>query len=139
MNRNFETYVTFKYPFALSGYKDTLPAGTYRMEVEEERIEDLSFTAFRRKQVTLHLHADPKQPGISEMLTLAPHEIDAAVVWDRRSGPDVDHSQPRSRFFSAPARPSAGEHGKDEGMLWVSPDDATPGHKNRMFLDDEFD
>ncbi|WP_286831693.1 MULTISPECIES: hypothetical protein [Kordiimonas] len=138
MNRNYKTHIVFIHPFAIAGYKETLPAGTYRLDVEEERIEGLSFTAFKRKEVTLHLNQNPKRPGVSEMLTLAPHEIDAAMVWDRRRDTAVDHSQPRARLFAPSLSQSAIDRGENEGMLWVRDDGTDPQSPypdDKKFLD----
>src|SRR3712207_7130489 len=33
---------TFRHPFALKGLEDAVPPGTYRVDIEEERIEGLS-------------------------------------------------------------------------------------------------
>lgn len=142
MIRTYETHITFKHPFAINGYKDTLVAGTYRLEVEEERIENLSFTSFRRKQVSLHLKPNPRRPGVSEILTLSPHELDAAIAWDRRNDAGVDHSKPGARFSAPPFSRTAIERGENEGMLWVRDAEAKPGKSNqrsKMFLDDEPD
>lgn len=40
--------VTFKHPFRIRGIDRLLPAGTYEVITDEESIEGLSFTAFRR-------------------------------------------------------------------------------------------
>lgn len=127
MKRTYETRITFRHPFAIYGYKDILPAGSYRLDVEEESLDGLSFTAFRRKEVVLHLNANPKRPGVSEMLTLDPHEIDAAVNWDRRNDPGADHSRPKSRHFSPKVSRSDIERGENEGMLWGRDAHAKPG------------
>jgi|GEM_PF-1483844 len=142
MTRTYETHITFRHPFAIHGYKDILIAGTYKAEVEEERIENLSFTSFRRKQVSLHLKPNPKRPGITEILVLSPHELDAAITWDRRKDPDVDHSQPRTRLFAPPASRAAIERGENEGMLWIRDAEPKPGRSNlqrQTMLDDDLD
>ena len=46
--RTTKSIVTFLQPFVLSGYSDELPAGDYEVVVEEEQIEGLSLTAYRR-------------------------------------------------------------------------------------------
>jgi hypothetical protein len=142
MTRTYETHILFKHPFVINGYKDILPAGSYRLEVEEERIGTLSFMAYKRKQVTLHLKANPKRPGRSEMLTLPPHEVDAALAWDRRCDPGADHDRPRSRLIAPSVSRTTIERGENEGMLWIRDIKAKPGSSgphSQMFLDDEFD
>ncbi len=82
-NRTTEKIVTFQYCFSLSGYKKTLPAGSYRVVIEEDFLEGLTFTALRRTQVSLYLPPDPCQPGRAEVLTLQdPRELDAALARD---------------------------------------------------------
>lgn len=41
--------VTFAHSFLLPGVAEPLPAGTYNVEHEEERIEDLTFPVYRGK------------------------------------------------------------------------------------------
>ena len=60
--RTIETTVTFSRPFTLSSVEGQQPAGTYRLETEEEEIDGLSFSAFRRMTMTLFLPASPA-PG----------------------------------------------------------------------------
>src|ERR1700748_3820149 len=60
--RTITTHVTFKAPFRLSSLEGEQPAGTYRIETDEEQIDGLSFNAFQRLSTTLYLPADP-QPG----------------------------------------------------------------------------
>jgi len=45
--------LTFPHPFMLSGYSDELPAGTYDVRTEEERIEGPGFIAYRRSATYL--------------------------------------------------------------------------------------
>ncbi|MFW8636105.1 hypothetical protein [Cribrihabitans pelagius] len=54
--RSTRSTVTFPRPFTLSGYSDELPAGEYEVLVEEELIETLSFTAYRRSAIYLTIH-----------------------------------------------------------------------------------
>ncbi len=85
--RRTKKTIEFDHPFTLHGYKETLPSGRYEMETEEEWIEGLSFVAFKRKQVILHLQRDAQRPGISEILTLKdPRELDAALARDAKLG-----------------------------------------------------
>ena len=60
--RTTETTVTFSRSFTLSAVDGVLPAGTYRVSVDEEEIDGLSFRAFQRVATMLHLPADPA-PG----------------------------------------------------------------------------
>ena len=55
--RTIETMVTFRHPFVLGAVAAVQPAGTYRLVTEEEEIPGLSFVAFRRTAMMLHLPA----------------------------------------------------------------------------------
>jgi len=48
MIRNMTTNVTFRHAFALKGLERPVPPGTYRVDVEEDAIDGLSFLAYRR-------------------------------------------------------------------------------------------
>ncbi|MCJ9429653.1 hypothetical protein [Kordiimonas marina] len=139
MTRTRDVEINFRYPFQIQGYKGTLPAGTYRLEVDEEHVGDLPFPAYKRTQVTLHLKADPARPGVSEMLALPPHLIDAALARDRRHGHAVRPRPVATALAEDISTKRALERGEDEGMLWIkdapgqSEKDARVG---RMFLDD---
>lgn len=54
-DRTTVTMVTFKHPFILTPFDAPQPAGAYRMEVDEERIEGVSFLAYRRTATMLHV------------------------------------------------------------------------------------
>lgn len=73
--RTSETTVTFGRPFRLPGFDEPLPAGSYRVETDEEPIEGLSFTAYRRVLTVLHLR--------DGALTVDPAALEAALERDR--------------------------------------------------------
>jgi hypothetical protein len=81
--RTTETMVTFERPFTLGRGGELLPAGTYRVELDEELLEDLSFIAYRRTVAVLHLHPRPDQPGVARLLTIEPNALDEALRRDR--------------------------------------------------------
>jgi len=74
--------VTFKRPFVLGGLDETLPAGAYSVETDEELLEGISFPAYRRTRTVVHLHARPGHPGLTRALTIDPNELDAALERD---------------------------------------------------------
>lgn len=80
--------VTFRRPFNLGDERRPLPAGTYRVETDEELLEGLSFAAYRRISTLLYLQADTGRPGVSEVMTVEPDDLEAALIRDRRE-PDV--------------------------------------------------
>lgn len=86
-NRITEKTITFKNCFSLSGYRKTLPAGSYRVVTEEQLLEGLTFTALRRTQVSLYVPQDLSHPGQTEILTLQdPGDLDAALARDSQKG-----------------------------------------------------
>lgn len=83
--RTIATTVTFKAPFRLSSIDDEQPAGTYRIETDEERIDGLSFNAFHRLSTTLFLPADPKPGMTRRSVKVDPQELAEALAADERS------------------------------------------------------
>jgi hypothetical protein len=80
--RTSETTVTFRRPFLLSGFDAPLPAGDYRVETEEERIEGLSTAAYRRTATVLRLPARSGPAHLTRAMTLDPEELRAALELD---------------------------------------------------------
>lgn len=70
--RTTETMVTFRRPFMLAAVGAEQPAGTYRVETEEEQIPGLSFTAFRRTATLLHLPAVSTTGGTHQVVEIDP-------------------------------------------------------------------
>lgn len=83
--RTLETTETFSRAFALSEVDCPLPAGTYRIDVDEEEIPGLSFLAFRRTATTLHCRALSAPGGRSEMFRINPDALAAVLEADRRA------------------------------------------------------
>ena len=81
--RTTKTNVTFGMPFLLGSYGETLPAGQYDVEIDEERLEGLSFPVYRRVSALLHLHPSPEHPGQREILTIDPNELEEALRRDQ--------------------------------------------------------
>jgi hypothetical protein len=82
--RTRETTVTFDHPFQLSDADGALPAGTYRVVIDEEPLLGLSFVAYRRVATMLHTPALAAPQGKSERLSVDAAELDAALLKDRR-------------------------------------------------------
>jgi len=73
--RTTEMSVRFQRPFALKGSERTYPAGAYRVLVDEELIDGLSFLAYRRLSTMMFVPGD----GCSmEMMTVDPADLDLA-------------------------------------------------------------
>ena len=77
-----QTSVTFRKPFTLSSVEGPQPAGTYRLETDEEQIEGLSFNAFRRMTMTLHLPANPAPGATRHVVQIDPKELAEALLAD---------------------------------------------------------
>ena len=83
--RTTETMVTFRRPFVLAAVEAAQPAGTYRVVTEEEQIEGLSFTAFRRIATLLHLPALSTTSGTHQVVELDAAEWAALVEADEET------------------------------------------------------
>ncbi len=81
--RSKETTLTFSKAFALSDVDRPLPAGTYRVVIDDEDISGLSFLAFRRIATMLHVPAITTLGGPAEMFLVNPAELAAALEADR--------------------------------------------------------
>lgn len=84
-DRNTEVMVTFKHPFTLTSVGDTLPAGSYRIETEEQEIPGLSFVAFRRTATLLHVPAISMPSSQHRLIRIDPGELEAALEADSRT------------------------------------------------------
>jgi hypothetical protein len=80
--RTTETTVTFCHSFTLSSVDGVQPAGTYRVSVDEEEIEGLSFRVFQRVATTLHLPANPAPGRTRELVHVDPQELAGALAAD---------------------------------------------------------
>jgi len=87
--RTTETEITFTYPFHLESLSEPLEAGTYRLVVDEELIEGLSFTAYRRVATHLEIPAISVAINRRQFLQVSQQEIDAALESD---GTGQDHA-----------------------------------------------
>ena len=122
--RTTRTTVTFKRPFVLAGIDEEQPAGVYDIEMDEERLEGLSFPAYRRVLTLIHLHPKTSNPGLTQSMRIDPDELKAALQRDQASegipvGLDVCRRPPRrieeARWEDADRE--AIERGENEGML----------------------
>jgi hypothetical protein len=88
--RTTETDITFAHAFILRTSMRPLEAGTYRLVVDEEQIEGVSFPAFRKVAAHLQLPALGTATDKRQSLPVSLQEIDAALVKDRETAPPVD-------------------------------------------------
>ncbi len=80
--RTTETEITFMHPFHLESLSEPLEAGTYRLVADEELIEGLSFTAYRRVATHLEIPAISVTVNRRQFLQVSQEEIDAALASD---------------------------------------------------------
>ncbi len=80
--RTLESEITFSRPFALSPLVVPLDAGTYRLVVDEELIEGLSFPAYRRTATHLEIPALGVNIGTRQLLQVHPRDVEAAMKKD---------------------------------------------------------
>ena len=82
--RTLETTVTLWHPFVLTALEAPQPAGTYRLVTEEEEIPGLSFVAYRRTAMMLHLPALSTIGVTHQVVDVDPVEWAAVVEADGR-------------------------------------------------------
>jgi len=75
--------VTFIHPFTLDEIETELPAGDYRVETEEETLDNVSFIAYRRIATYFFV---PSKPGVSstaQMWMIHPKGLERALTRDK--------------------------------------------------------
>ena len=80
--RTIESEIVFTHPFVLSCHAAPLQAGTYRLVVDEELIEGLSFSAYRRVATHLEIPAISVSTGERQFLRVSLEEIENALLLD---------------------------------------------------------
>jgi len=83
VTRTTETEITFRRPFELSEIDHQLPAGTYRVEFDEEEIAGLSFQAYRRSSTLLHVPAVSAISTKHQVFRIEPAEFEALMEADK--------------------------------------------------------
>ena len=79
-NRTTIKNVTIPRSFKLRGMlDDELPAGTYAVETDEELIELLTFSAYRRTETRMYLPSRPGGHGCAQVVFITPDELDGAM------------------------------------------------------------
>ncbi len=85
--RTTETTVTFARPFVLASFDAPKPAGTYRIIIEEEAIEGLSFPAYRHLSTTLETPAISVLASVRESFPVDGADLKAALAADAQGSP----------------------------------------------------
>src|SRR3546814_12911481 len=78
--------VSFARAFTLDVLDEVQPAGDYIVETDEERLEAVSFPAYRRVATVIHLRAKSGDPALARILTIDPKALDAALERARQIG-----------------------------------------------------
>jgi hypothetical protein len=86
MNRTVIRQITFGRPFQLAGFDELQPAGTYTVETEEELLQALSFTAWRRLYTVIRLPRSAGDPMVERVVTIDPDALDVAIALDGAEG-----------------------------------------------------
>jgi hypothetical protein len=74
--------ITFRHAASLRGLERAVPPGTYRVDIEEERIEGLSFLAYRRLATFIRIPMAGHGAGSSQVLPVNPKELEKALERD---------------------------------------------------------
>jgi hypothetical protein len=75
--RTCRKLMTFEEPFLLRAIDAVLPPGTYKIDIDEESIDGLSFLAYRRAATWIHLPSIATKSGTSQMILVQPSELGA--------------------------------------------------------------
>ena len=78
--RTTNQIVTFRRPFCLKGVDRLLPPADYRVMIDEQLIEGLSFAVYRRVSTAIFVPA-PSGSAV-EMVTIDPSDLKAAQDQD---------------------------------------------------------
>ena len=81
MMRSTTVDVTFRHAFALKGLGSAVPPGTYRIDIEEEQIDGLSFPAYRRLATFIRVPVAGRS-DCSQDLLVDPKELERALERD---------------------------------------------------------
>lgn len=90
VTRTRSQLVVFRRPFVLSGLDSLQPAGSYRVDTDEEQLDTLTAPAWRRTATIIQL----ERGGITEHLTVDPSELHEALM---RDGAQPDRGVPSSQ------------------------------------------
>lgn len=90
--RTSRSTVTFSHAFVLSGYPDELPAGDYEVMVEEERLQGLSFEAYRRTGTYLMVRGTRGRAGRTEVRAITERDLAEALRRDQAAAGNDIHS-----------------------------------------------
>jgi hypothetical protein len=81
--RSTTATVTFRSSFRLPGHDRDFSSGSYDVLREDERLDGLTFEAFRRVATYLRVWGRGVQAGQTELLPITEKDLDAALLADR--------------------------------------------------------
>ncbi len=87
------TTVTFLMPFSIAAANQTLPAGAYLVETDEELIQGLSFPAYRRVATFLRIPQARAPSDRLHSVPIDPQELQAALAKDVVSYNEANSSE----------------------------------------------
>ena len=79
--RTHRNTLVFRRPFLLKGIERVLPPGTYVIVTDEELVEGLSFSVYRRVSTAIMVPVQ-NRPSSVEMLTIDPRDLEVAQAQD---------------------------------------------------------
>jgi hypothetical protein len=86
LTRTSHSQVTFRRPFRLAGMDAAAPAGSYKVDLEEERLDTPTVEAWRQTAVILQIAT----AGVTEYVTVDPQDLREALERDRMDGVNSD-------------------------------------------------
>jgi hypothetical protein len=102
MTRTSSATVVFQRPFVLAGFETMQPAGSYIVDTEEEQVDSLVVSAWRRIVTTMRL---PQPGGAIEYVSVDPEALQEALIRDGAQEHSADIA--RTRLDRARGRPNA--------------------------------
>jgi CBS domain-containing protein len=113
-NRTRREDVVFRHPFALEGWTEPQPAGTYAVETEEELLEGLSFPAYRRVSTTIARKPD-RAGALVQAIPVDPRELAELQAADRTRASEGLGGPAKASLPAASRRRSGKEQGRAAG------------------------
>jgi hypothetical protein len=78
ITRTHRKSVVFNHPFELRGVDRILPPGEYKVVIDEQLIEELSFPVYRRVSTMIFVPGQSHHASSVEMVTIDPRDLKAA-------------------------------------------------------------
>lgn len=95
VTRTTRRMMEFRHPFKLDGIDEELPAGFYHVETEEEQIDSLTVTAYRRIETSIVVPAAGTISLKRQVIAVDPQDLAAANERDEKQA-EATRSAPRT-------------------------------------------